>query len=169
LSVTTLVLTSFVFTCLGLISGLAGWMLAIVFNIPAKGGLQLEKKKLSTRIAISCIIGSGFSFAVAIIAIVLAGVWWVWLQILPDLTPRALALISIAVAPTPLLLTILAISVASLLGCKVDASGAQNCFFLGKDVSRIINSLFMAYWLIIFTFGLSVIGLVASGIWALSN
>lgn len=167
MSASTLTLTGLVFLCLGLILGLSGWGLALVLGIPKDGGFEDRKDELTVRITYRFILSAGFCLGIGVVAIFAAIIWWGFSQVLADLTPGSLALVSIVAGPLPLLLSAIASGIASILGGNVDASGSRNCTLLGIDIGPLLHSLFMTYWLVFLTAGLAFIGLFASGIWAL--
>jgi hypothetical protein len=166
LSASTLALTSLVFLFLGFVLGFLGWAITLLLNISTKDGFKLRKDNFSVRITFSLILSAGFSLGIAVISIILAGIWWSVGLILIELTPGTLALFSIIIGPAPLLITALASTLGTILGCQLDASGTRNCRFLGIDVGPLLHALFMTYWLAFLTMGLAFAGLIGSSIWA---
>ena len=85
------------------------------------------------------------------------------------LTPARLAVCSLIIGPSPLLLPVLAQIICKLTGGSVDASQVQGCYFLGLNLNNFVYALFMSYMLVILTGGLAIFGLMSSGVWALVN
>ena len=115
---------------------------------------------------ISISIGT-LSLTLLILTLIWAGSWWLWNTYGIHLSPGKLALFSLVLGPAPLLLAVIASAVAKLIGGELDASRARECKVLGVDIGGILYFMFMAHWLTIFTGGLAILGLIASGIWAL--
>ncbi|MBU1310112.1 hypothetical protein MN202_05315 [Rheinheimera muenzenbergensis] len=82
------------------------------------------------------------------------------------MTPTRLAVISIAIGISPLLIALLGALLAGLLGCEQEGGGISECYFCGKDVSDILYGMMMMHWLVIITGGITVWGLAASAVWA---
>src|SRR5690606_27032988 len=98
---------------------------------------------------------------------IVAGLWWCLTALLETTTPGGLAALSILFGVAPFLLTVLAVVLARLLGGSVNASGASDCRLLGFNLNAFVHSLFMSYWLVLFTGGIAILGLIGSGIWAI--
>lgn len=111
--------------------------------------------------------GAGILLGLAFIVSIVAGLWWCVAALVQATTPAELAVLCILFGVAPFLLTILAVVLARLLGGSVNASGANNCHLLGFNFNGFIHSLFMSYWLVFFTGGIALVGLIGSGIWAL--
>ena len=159
--------TSLVIASIGLVLAIFGWGLALLLKVPKISVIELRDGKFPVKIALACSIGGGFALGIALTTLFAAGVWWCFALLFSSATPVKLVLISIIIGPTPLLVSAIASGIASLLGGKVDASGARNCSFYGKDFGPLLHSLFMAYWLVFITGGLAILGLLGSGIWVL--
>lgn len=84
-----------------------------------------------------------------------------------DLTPGTLAVLSIAVGISPLLVAVAGSAMAKACGGTIDARGPQNCFILGIDIGPVLYAMFMCHWLLLITGGIAVWGLLISGVWAL--
>lgn len=84
-------------------------------------------------------------------------------------TPGKLALISVVIGPIPLLIALLGAGIAKMIGGTLDAAKVENCIVFGVDIGNVLYTMFMMHWLMIFTGGFAVLGLMASGIWALVN
>ncbi|MGD8782901.1 MAG: hypothetical protein PVG75_00610 [Thioalkalispiraceae bacterium] len=82
------------------------------------------------------------------------------------MTPLKLAILSIVIGIFPFCIMLLGIGWAKLMGCEVSAAGAKGCICCGRDVSKIVYSMFMFYWLTIITGGIAVFGVSGSVIWA---
>lgn len=111
--------------------------------------------------------GAGMLLGLALIIAIVAGLWWCLTALLGTTTPAGLAVLSILFGVAPFLLTVFAVVLARLLGGSVNASGANNCLLLGFNLNAFVHSLFMSYWLVLFTGGIAIFGLIGSGIWAL--
>lgn len=83
------------------------------------------------------------------------------------MTPLKLALIFILIGLLPFVAVSLAIAIASLCGTELSAAGAQPCIILGRDISGVLYAMFMSGWLVLFTGGVAVWGLLGTGLWAL--
>jgi hypothetical protein len=82
------------------------------------------------------------------------------------MTPTRLAVISIVVGLSPLLIALLGSVTASLLGCEQKGGGISQCYFCGKDIGGILYGMMMMHWLLIITGGIAVFGVTASLLWA---
>lgn len=82
------------------------------------------------------------------------------------MTPTRLAIISIVIGLTPLLIAMLGSLLASLLGCEQKGGGISQCYFCGKDIGGILYGMMMMHWLVIITGGIAVFGVTASLLWA---
>lgn len=111
--------------------------------------------------------GAGMLLGLALVISIVAGLWWCLTALLETTTPAGLAALSILFGAAPLSLTALAVVLARLLGGSVNASGASNCLLLGFNLNAFVHSLFMSYWLVFFTGGIAIFGLIGSGIWAI--
>ena len=83
------------------------------------------------------------------------------------MTPLKLALISIAIGIFPFLVSLLAILIANICGCELNAARAEKCIVFGRDISGVLYVMFMFHWLTLFTGGIGFMGVIAAGIWAL--
>ncbi len=82
------------------------------------------------------------------------------------MTPTYLAIISIVIGISPLFIAMLGALLAGLLGCEQKGGGITKCYFCGKDVGNILYGMMMMHWLLIFTGGVAVWGVIAAAIWA---
>ena len=101
------------------------------------------------------------------LSLIWSGGSWLWANYIEQLTPGKLALISVVIGPIPLLIALLGAGIAKMIGGTLDASKVENCIVFGIDIGNVLYTMFMMHWLMIFTGGLAVLGLMASGIWAL--
>jgi hypothetical protein len=76
---------------------------------------------------------------------------WTWLGV---------PLLLLVGAGLPLLSAILAETIASTHGCRVDEGSVHRCIVLGRDVGDTLYSMFVAFWFAIFTVPLGVLGCV---------
>lgn len=152
---------------LAVLLAVIGWLVAIVSQLGKPGGFNLRHGERPAGFAFVCIMGAGLIMGVALFGVMAAALWWLGAHALVYLTPERLALISIGVGVLPLLLSMLGVAAAKVTGGRVDASGAYHCRILGRDVGGIVYTLFMMYVVTVFSAGLTVLGLIGSGLWAL--
>ena len=81
------------------------------------------------------------------------------------MTPKLLALFSIAVAIFPLLVMLFGLGLAKILGCQVDESCPHKCMFLGRDIGQFLYGTFVFAWLALVTGPIGALGLIGSGVW----
>ena len=146
---------------------IAGWLVVILANLPLKGRLDLKNAGPVTRAGMLITLIGVIGTVISILGVIASGVFWLWSEFTRDLTPSRLALYSIILAPSPLLLSALGVILARLAGGQVDARGARDCRIAGIELGGLIYSLFMSYFLTLFSAGLAFFGLLISGIWAL--
>ncbi|WP_166836339.1 DUF6795 domain-containing protein [Rheinheimera pleomorphica] len=82
------------------------------------------------------------------------------------MTPTRLAIFSIVIGVSPLLIALLGSALASMLGCEQKGGGVSQCYFCGKDIGDILYGMMMMHWLVIITGGIAVFGVIASVLWA---
>lgn len=82
------------------------------------------------------------------------------------MTPTRLAIISIAIGLSPLLIALLGSLIAGLLGCEQKNGDISRCYFCGKDIGGILYGMMMMHWLVMITGGIAVFGIIASLLWA---
>lgn len=82
------------------------------------------------------------------------------------MTPLRLALISIIIGASPVLIALLGSLLANVLNCEQKSGGVSSCYVFGKDISGVLYAMMMAHWLFIFTGGIAVFGIIASLLWA---
>jgi hypothetical protein len=152
---------------LGFMAGITAWILTHFIKQAPDGRIDVRNGGWLTRTVLVAAIGAGLLSGCALVGFLLAGFWWIFLYIHEILRPVSLALLSIGIGFFPFLLAVLGQCLASVLGGKVDASGASNCQLSGLDLNRFVYFLFMSYWWSFFIIGFALIGLVASGIWAI--
>ncbi len=83
------------------------------------------------------------------------------------MTPGILAVLSIIIGIFPLLVAMLASSIARFYGCQLNEGGIDDCTRLSKKAQRILYSMFVFAWMTTFTGGLGVIGVIYALAWAL--
>lgn len=157
--------TSFVLMCLGILVGAIGWILTHFAKKSPDGAIKIQQGGLIVKAAFVFAVGGGGLLGLAIVGYFISAVWWV-LSVM-NLTPGRLALLSIFIGAFPLVLAFLGSGIAKISGGNVDASGVRDCYLLGFDLNNLVYTLFMCHWAVIFTGGFAVLGLMASGIWAL--
>ncbi|MBP7547295.1 MAG: carboxypeptidase regulatory-like domain-containing protein [Corallincola sp.] len=82
------------------------------------------------------------------------------------MTPTYLAIISVIVGISPLLIALLGSQLADLLDCEHEGGTVRRCYFCGRDVSSILYGMMMMHWLMLFTPGIAMYGIIASLLWA---
>lgn len=167
MSFNTIVFATLTLALLGLLLGIMAWGLAHFVGPHVDGRLDLSNGGLLIKVVFSLAIGAGAIVGVALVGLVLAGLWWGGAMLLVQMTPGKLALFSIAIGAAPLIIAACGSGLAHALGGTVDASGARNCFFLGINLGPTVYNLFMSFWLALFTGGVAMLGLMGSGIWAI--
>ena len=151
---------------IGLLVIFSGWLIVILLNGFKKGPFDIRKAGLATRVGFAiAALGIG-AVVMAVFGVMASGVVWGWHVISSLLSPGSLALYSVAIGVSPMILSVLGVGLAKLLGGSVDARGPQNCSVKGVELGGLVYTLFMSYWLMFFTAGVMVLGLIASSIWA---
>ena len=67
------------------------------------------------------------------------------------MTPLQWVVASVLLVAIPFGLSMVGMGVARLNGARLDAAQADPCYVMGKDISGVLYSLFMCYWLVLFT------------------
>lgn len=147
----------------------ASGLLLFLSKVAAKKQYTLVKSKSLEKLALLCISFGSLSLALFLLSLLWAGSWWFWEAYVGQLTPGKLALISVVIGPIPLLIALLGAGIAKMIGGTLDAAKVENCIVFGVDIGNVLYTMFMMHWLMIFTGGFAVLGLMASGIWALVN
>ncbi len=75
-----------------------------------------------------------------------------------------IALLSVGIGVLPMLLNLSASAFAFFKGGRLDAGEAETCIVLGRDISSLLYTLFMCYWLMFLTLPVMVGGLVWAAI-----
>lgn len=168
MTIDSLMLGGLVLAALGISLAIIGGVIkAFSASQPENRPANLADASLSVKLALGAVVGGGVLSGFAVVVFCVAGLWWFFSDIYHISSPDSLALVCIVLGPSPLLLTFISLLVTSLIGGRVSASGASNCRVMGLDLGPVLHSLFMAYWLALFTSGLAVLGLAGSAIWAL--
>lgn len=163
----TLVAGSLVLAAAGVVLGIFGFLFSLLLNIHRQPPVTFREAKPLVKIAYMMASGAGGLLGLAIIGLIAAGIWWCLLILIAHVSPGSLALISLAFGISPLLVASLAGFIASRIGGTLNAAGAENCIFMGRDIGSILYTMFMMHWLTIFTGGIAVFGLIGSGLWAI--
>jgi len=150
----------------GLLVIFSGWLIVILLNGFKKEPLNIRQAGPVTRAGLGITILGIVTIVIAVLSVMASGVVWSWHVLSNLLSPGRLALYSVAIGISPLLLSVLGVLLAKLMGGSVDARGPQNCSVKGVELGGLVYTLFMSYWLMIFTVGLMLLGLLTSGIWA---
>ena len=149
------------------IVGVLGLVTVGVEQAIKKGEFSLRSGGLITKAGMACTLLAILGLVMAFIGFIFAGFWWTWSVFFEDMSPGRLAIYSLMLGPVPLVFPLLAKTICKLMGGSVDASQARNCVFLGIDFGGLLHAFFMAYWLVIFTAGFAVIGLIGSAVWVM--
>ncbi|MZR63132.1 hypothetical protein [Alcanivorax sp. DP30] len=72
--------------------------------------------------------------------------------------------ISVLLLAVPFGLSMLGMGIARLKGTRLDAAQADPCYVMGRDISELLYTLFMCYWLVLFTAPLAMGCLIWAGI-----
>lgn len=151
---------------IGLIILICGWLIVVVLNGFKKGPFNIKQAGPATRVGFGITLLGIAAVVLAVLSVMLAGAVWTWQLLSNLLTPASLALSSIAIGILPLLLSGLGVVLAKISGGSVDARGPQNCSVWGVQLGGLVYTLFISYWLMLFTVGLMVLGLIISAVWA---
>ena len=158
-------LIALAFMCLGILAGTLAWVLAHFVKKSPEGKINVREGGFVVKAVFVMAVGGGGLLGLAIVGFFVSVVWWV-LSIM-NLTPGRLALLSLLIGVFPMILAFLGTALAKVSGGHVDASGVRDCFLFGLNLNNLVYTLFMCHWAVIFTGGLAVFGLMASGLWAL--
>jgi hypothetical protein len=158
-------LIALAFMCLGILAGTLAWVLAHFVKKSPEGKINVREGGFVVKAVFVMAVGGGGLLGLAIVGFFVSAVWWV-LSIM-NLTPGRLALLSLLIGVFPMILAFLGTALAKVSGGHVDASGVRDCFLFGFNLNNLVYTLFMCHWAVIFTGGLAVFGLMASGLWAL--
>lgn len=162
--------TSIVNFCLGygsiaLVVIFVGWLFVVVLNGFSKGAFDVRNSGPLTKAGLALILLGIAGVVIAVLGLLVAGILWLWHVLSSLLTPASLALYSVIFGIAPMSLSMLGIILAKLAGGTVDARGAENCTIKGVDLGNLVYTLFMSYWLMLFTSGLMILGLLVSVVW----
>lgn len=151
--------------CLGILAGTLAWILTHFVKKSPEGKINVREGGFIVKAVFMLAGGGGGLLGLAIVGFIVSAIWWA-LSII-NLTPGRLALLSLFIGVFPLILAFLGAGLAKISGGHVDASGVKDCSVLGFDLNNLVYTLFMCHWAVIFTGGLAIFGLMASGLWAL--
>lgn len=158
-------LIALAFMCLGILTGTLAWVLAHFVKKSPEGKINVREGGFVVKAVFVMAVGGGGLLGLAIVGFFVSAVWWV-LSVM-NLTPGRLALLSLLIGVFPMILAFLGTALAKVSGGHVDASRVRDCFLFGFDLNNLVYTLFMCHWAVIFTGGFAVLGLMASGLWAL--
>jgi hypothetical protein len=153
--------------CAGVVFGLCGWCLSPFLPKSPDGKMNVREGGLIVKAAFVLAVGCGGLLALAIVSFICAGIGLVISVVFKDMTPGKLALLSLAIGIFPIGIAMLGAGLARVAGGQVDARGASGCVLFGRDLNSLVYTLFMMHWLVMFTGGFAVFGLMSAGIWAL--
>jgi len=162
----TIFLIGLFLLCAGILARVLAWILAHFVKKGPDGRINVSQGGFVVKPVFALAVGGGLLLGLALVAFVVSALWWVFSGILRDMTPGGLALLSLGIGFLPLVVSALGAGLAKILGGRIDASGAKDCFFLGFDLNNLVYALFMSYWVVFLTGGLAMFGLIGSGIWA---
>ena len=154
----------------GFVLAFGGWLVRVAFGL-VNIAEAAENESLSPRqknlIALSFIlvVVGGFVISAGVLGVLISGFLWLKQTVFSELTPKGLAVISVIVGPIPLLLSLFGMLIMKVLGGHADGNGVHVKPVLGIDLSGFLSALFLMHWLTIFTGGLAMLGLMASGVW----
>lgn len=167
MSLSAFFLSSVALGLVGLLVGLMALALSLLRDVYARGRVDILSGGMLVKVVFNLTTTGGLLMGIAVLGLVIAALWWGAAMVSAQLTPGKLALASGIFGVAPLVVAAVGSGAAHLLGGTVGANGARGCFFLGIDVGSIVYTLFMSYWLVLFTGGLAMMGLMGSGVWAL--
>lgn len=164
---TTIALISLLLTGLGVMTGLAAWILTRFVKKSPDGRLNLRQAGLIPKVVFFLAGGAGLILGVAFVGFSVAGIGWLITKLTEQMKPADLAYLSLLFGIAPFVLAIFGSVLARITGGTVNAAGAENCKAFGMDLNHLVYALFMSYWLVFFTGGIAVLGLIGSGLWAI--
>lgn len=165
----TIALISMLLAGFGFLAGAAAWTLTHFVKKSPEGHINLRQGGFIPKSVFILAGGAGLALGASVVGFAIAGIGWLVENIFAQMTPSRLAYFSILFGISPFALAILGAGLARITGGNVTAAGAENCKVLGIDLNGLVYALFMSYWLVFFTGGLAVFGLIGSGIWAIFN
>lgn len=110
------------FSCTLLILGL---FIGIVFRIPKKGGLDVQRKEPVIKLVFFIIIASAIFLAVSVLGFLASLLLWVYSDLLSLNTPERLALASVIFGGGPLMVACLGAGVARVMGISLNEGGVK--------------------------------------------
>lgn len=146
----------------GLLIIFSGWLIVILLHGFKKGPFNIRQAGPFTRAGFGITMLGIVAVVIALLSAMASGVLWFWHIISNTLSPGRLALYSVIIGVSPLILSISGTLLAKLSGGTVDASGSHNCIVRGVDLGGLVYTLFLSYWLMLFTGGLMILGLILS-------
>jgi hypothetical protein len=165
----TVALISMLLAGLGVLAGLAAWVLTHFVKKSPDGRLNLRQGGFIPKSVFFLAGGAGLVLGTALVGFAIAGIWWLVAKLATQMSPADLAYLSILIGIAPFVLAIMGAGLARISGGSVNAAGAENCKAFGIDLNNLVYGLFMSYWLVFFTGGIAVFGLIGSGLWAIFN
>jgi len=153
--------------CAGVLLGLLGWCLTPFLPKSPDGKFNVREGGLVVKAAFILTVGCGGLLALTIVSFFIAGIGLISSVVFKDMTPGKLALLSLAIGVLPIATTMLGVGLARISGGQVNAGGVSGCVLFGRDFNSLVYTLFMSHWLVIFTGGFAVFGLMWAGVWAL--
>ncbi len=145
---------------------LFGWLVRVVSGLVKITQPLSSRQKAAIGVSFFGVVVGGFAIAVGFLGILVAAFLWIKLSYFSELTPRSLAIVSIVVGVLPLLFSFFGMGITKLLGGRADGNGVHVKPIFGVDLSAVLTTLLMMHWLTIFSGGLAMLGLMASGVWA---
>jgi len=163
----TIALISMLLAGVGFLAGAAAWVLAHFVKKSPEGRLNLREGGFIPKGVFILAGGAGLALGASVVGFAIASIGWLAAKLFAQMSPSDLAYFSIVFGISPFALAILGLGLARVTGGTVTAAGAENCKVLGMNMNGLVYTLFMSYWLVFFTGGIAVFGLIGSGIWAI--
>lgn len=151
----------------GFLAGAAAWVLTHFVKKSPEGQLNLREGGFIPKGVFFLAGGAGLALGASVVGFAIASIGWLAAKLFAQMSPAGLACFSIVFGISPFALAILGAGLARITGGNVTAAGAENCKVLGMNLNGLVYALFMSYWLVFFTGGIAVFGLIGSGIWAI--
>lgn len=123
-------LIALAFMCLGILAGTLAWILAHFVKKSPEGKISVREGGFIVKAVFVLAVGGGLLLGSSLITFFISALWWLLAEFLRDITPGSLALLSLGIGFLPLVISSLGAGLVKILGGRIDASGAKNCFFL---------------------------------------
>lgn len=160
-----LLLCSFCGLVFSLVLILLGVIIGVVFKLPQKGGLDVERKELVVKLVFYMSFAGAIFMVSSILGFLSFLLWWIGVEVLILNTPKKLAWGSVIFGCFPLFISALSAVIAKSIGCSLHQGRHKNFKVFGLNVGRVLYGMYVSAWLTIFTSGIAFFGLIAALVW----